>query len=140
MKKKAVLNVLILLVICFIWGNSMKTGTESGRLSSSLLKLFPFLNILGEHVVRKLGHFSEFTALGFLLLLRFRMDGRPLSLPLVCGILTAMTDETIQMFSPGRSCEVLDVWIDTAGVSFGMMLALAACIIYRKLMKGTKMQ
>lgn len=140
MKKKAILTFLILFVICFIWGNSMKTGTESGRLSSGLLKLFPFLNILGEHVVRKLGHFSEFTALGFLLLLRFRMDKRPLSLPLVCGILTAMTDETIQMFSPGRSCEVLDVWIDTSGVCFGMALALLVCVIDRKLLKGTKMQ
>lgn len=140
MKKKAVLTFLILLVICFIWGNSMKTGAQSGRLSSALLKIFPFLNILGEHVVRKLGHFSEFSALGFLLLLRFRMDGKPLSLPLVCGILTAMTDETIQMFSPGRSCEVLDVWIDTAGVSFGIVVALTGYMVYQKLLKGTKMQ
>lgn len=137
MKKSRVLNVLIILVLCFIWGHSMKTAAESSRISSGLLELFPFLKLLGEHAVRKIGHFSEFTALGFLLCLRFRGENKPLSLPLVCGILTAMVDETIQMFIPGRSCEVRDVWIDTAGVCFGMMLALT---VYRIIRKGNKKQ
>ena len=32
------------------------------------------------------------------------------------GLLTALTDETIQLFVPGRSGQVTDIWIDFSGV------------------------
>ena len=41
----------------------------------------------------------------------------------LCDKLTALTDETIQLFSPGRSSQVTDVWIDFAGVVTGTLLA-----------------
>lgn len=135
MKRRVLLTVLIVLLLCFIWGNSMKTADESSRISGGLLELFPVLKLLGEHVVRKLGHFSEFTALGMLLCLRFYPEGRPLSLPLAFGILTAMTDETIQLYVPGRSSEVMDVWIDTGGICFGMLLAY---LLYQFILKGKR--
>ena len=28
------------------------------------------------------------------------------------AVLTAMTDETIQAFTPGRNCALSDVWLD----------------------------
>lgn len=136
MKRKTVLTVLILCMLAFIWGNSMKTAEQSSAISGGLLLQFPILQLLGERVVRKLGHFSEFTALGILLCLRFRLNGSPLTLPLVCGMLAAMADETIQLFIPGRSSEVTDVWIDTGGVCFGMVLALLACALYSFYLKG----
>ena len=36
--------------------------------------------------------------------------------------LAAMTDETIQLFSPGRASRVADVWIDFAGLLTGLLL------------------
>ena len=33
-----------------------------------------------------------------------------ISVPMLGGVLTALTDETIQIFSPGRSSQVTDVW------------------------------
>ena len=40
------------------------------------------------------------------------------------GVLTALADETIQIFSPGRSSQVTDVWLDSAGVLAGILAAL----------------
>ena len=41
---------------------------------------------------------------------------------LLGGVLTALTDESIQLFSSGRSGQVADVWIDTGGVLWGMLV------------------
>ena len=40
------------------------------------------------------------------------------------GLLTALTDETIQLFVPGRSSQVTDVWIDFSGVMTGLIVGL----------------
>ena len=44
--------------------------------------------------------------------------------PLLGGVLTALADETIQIYSPGRSSQVTDVWLDSAGVLAGILAAL----------------
>ncbi len=43
------------------------------------------------------------------------------SWPMLGGLLTALTDETIQLFVPGRSGQVTDVWIDFSGVLTGLL-------------------
>lgn len=71
----------------------------------------------------------EYSLEGFLLLLTTRaVTGhawRFISWPALAGLLTALTDETIQLFSGGRSSQVTDIWIDFGGVVTGMVLALA---------------
>lgn len=68
------------------------------------------------HVVRKLAHFCEYLLEGFLLMLCLRVYTRHffkhVSWPVLGGLLTALTDETIQLFVPGRSGQVTDIWID----------------------------
>ncbi len=49
---------------------------------------------------------------------------RHMSWPILGGLLTALTDETIQLFSPGRSSQVLDVWLDFMGVLAGLLVGL----------------
>ena len=49
---------------------------------------------------------------------------------LIC-VLTAMTDETIQMFVPGRASMVTDVWIDTLGAVIGICVC-AVLVLLRK--------
>ena len=129
-REKFLLAALICLVLCFIWGNSMLSGEESGAVSGGLLDwltgTFPFLGWLPEYLLRKFGHFSEFSLLGFLLAWFFLLWDRRwlhrLALPLLSGMTAALTDETIQSFSPGRCPSVTDVWIDTAGVCTGLLL------------------
>ena len=84
-------------------------------------------------VLRKAAHFSEYGLLGveFSLLLGLQHDkngknlqhGRNLlDFPLI-GMLCAVTDETIQIFS-GRGSLVSDVWIDAVGFSTGFFLTV----------------
>ena len=129
-RKKRWVLAAVLLVLCFIWGNSLLPGVESGKISGGLLDwlkgTFPFLKGLTSHLIRKLGHFSEFTALGFLLGWLFRMENQTgihrVSLPMFLGLLAANVDETIQVFRPGRGPSVIDVWIDFGGVCTGIAL------------------
>lgn len=128
--KKYLVLAAVLLVLCFIWGNSFLSGTESGKISSGLLvwlkETVPFLKGLTGHLIRKLGHFSEFTALGFFLSWLLRMENQQgihrVTFPMFLGLAAANVDETIQVFRPGRGPSVIDVWIDFGGVCTGISL------------------
>ena len=150
MKKRKgtyLLAALACLVLCFIWGNSMLSGEESGAISGGLLAwmidTFPFLNWLPEYLLRKFGHFSEFGLLGFLLAWFFLLQGQRgfhrFTVPLLCGMTAALTDETIQTFSAGRCPSVTDVWIDTAGVCAGIALLVGLWYLLKMIRnrKGT---
>ena len=124
-------GVITLGLLCFIWGNSLLPGKDSGELSgfvgTLLQKLLPFLNLQSEtgmHFLRKAAHFSEFAALGMSFTWLFGMlSGKKawyLSLPLICGAAAAAIDETIQLFSPDRGPSIKDVGIDTCGVITGI--------------------
>ena len=121
---------LILVMLLFIWGNSMLPGEISGELSGGLMeyvgKLFAVFGAAGEFVLRKLAHFSEYTALGFFLGGLFTAQGQKgihrFTMPLLCGLLTACVDETIQIFAVARGSSLIDVWIDTSGVCFGLLV------------------
>ena len=89
---------------------------------------------LTDHIVRKMAHFCEYMLEGFLLTLCLRVYTRRfvrhISWPILGGLLTALTDETIQMFSDGRSSQITDVWLDFSGVLTGIlvgMFCLALC-------------
>ena len=58
---------------------------------------------------------------------------RHISWPLLGGMTTALLDETIQRFIPGRSSQVTDVWIDMAGVVSGALISLILLLIVRGL-------
>ena len=83
---------------------------------------------LTMHIVRKLAHFCEYLLEGFLLMLCLRVYTRHffkhVSWPVLGGLLTALTDETIQLFVPGRSGQVTDIWIDFSGVMTGLLVGL----------------
>ena len=52
--------------------------------------------------------------------------------PFTLCFLTALVDETIQLYFPGRSGQITDLWVDLAGVALGI---LAAALIGRWLRK-----
>ena len=138
--------------IAFIFSNSMKiasvSSTSSGRVLTLLQDILrrmghPALaRRLTDHIVRKMAHFCEYMLEGFLLMLCMRVYTRRyvrhLSVPLLGGVLTALTDETIQLFSPGRSSQVTDVWLDSAGVLVGILAALVFMALCRLLFHHAK--
>ena len=129
--------------IAFIFRNSLETGAQSSMRSQELMALLNellgkvHLGPLSEHTIRKLAHFAEFTMEGFLLMLCLRVYTahfvRHMSWPLLGGMTTALTDETIQRFIPNRTSAVTDVWIDMAGVVCGLFVALIILLIVRLL-------
>ena len=133
--------------IWFIFSNSMAVADVSSVSSGRVLQLLQaVLRRLGHpalaqrltmHLVRKMAHFCEYTLEGFLLMLCMRVYTRRyvrhISVPMLGGVLTAMADETIQIYSPGRSSQVTDVWLDSAGVLAGILIALVFMALCRML-------
>ena len=120
-----------LLVCClvFIWGNSLLPGNISGAISDFVKNILAALFEQGEKepenggfLLRKMAHFTEFTALGLCLCWLFGMLKKGMLLPLFCGGLAACGDETIQIFVPGRVSSLRDVCIDSCGVLLGVIL------------------
>ena len=74
----------------------------------------------GHGVLRKLAHGTEYLVLGVELTLLLRL-WRLLAL---CGMSTALFDETIQLFVAGRSGQIRDVWIDLGGFCAGVLLSI----------------
>ena len=75
------------------------------------------------HLVRKLAHFTEFAVLGLLAGMLFGGRCRHLLAGLLFSAITALCDETIQLFAAGRSGRIQDVRLDIAGVSAGAAAA-----------------
>ena len=133
-----------------IWGNSMRTSTQSAQQSGSLLAfLTPWLTALGiqpegfHTILRKLAHFSEYGLLGVLWTMELwlgphRGKRRGTMERLSLCMLTAFLDETIQLFVPGRSGEIRDVWIDTAGAWTGIVMTTCLVCIAMKFRNRNK--
>lgn len=122
---------LTVLWLCVIWGHSMmpaeNSGAESNFLSDWLMQYFPWMN---DYVIRKTAHFTEYALLGALVFGAFPKQGRVAVLETAfAGFLAAFFDETIQLFSPGRSGQIKDVWLDFAGFA---LLQLILRLIFRK--------
>ena len=120
-------TVLLILNLAFIWGNSLMPAEASQAFSDWMMSVLGSVPVeqapeAGSGVLRKIAHFAEFTALGFLLAWLFALLRRRIWLALPFGIAAACLDEVIQMFVPGRGPGILDVAIDTCGVLTGILL------------------
>lgn len=139
-------GAMIVGILCFIWGNSLLPGKDSGELSgfigTLLQKRLPFWDLQSEegmHLLRKAAHFSEFAALGFSFTWLYGMISKKrvwsLTLPLICGASAAAIDETIQLFSPDRGPSIKDVGIDTCGVIAGIAVMTLLHILAKRIRK-----
>ena len=136
---------LFVLVVCFIWGNSMRQGVDSTNLSSTALLILqgwladfslPF-DWLTDHIVRKTAHFCEYALLGLVGMQAFtphREKFCGLALAVFCLVIVAIPslDETIQLFIDGRTGQVSDVLLDCCGALFGIVLTLAGSALWRR--------
>ena len=151
--KRIVLFLMVIGWCIVIFNFSSQTASESSELSGGFISavcefIVPqFDGFSGEEraefvenlqfVVRKSAHFTAYAVLGLLsyfALYDIKKRKRFLfSLSFV--IFYACTDEFHQYFVEGRSCELRDVLIDTAGGLVGILIALGLTIIYFKFRK-----
>ena len=125
-RRRLLAGIVAFMWLGFIWGNSMLPGADSaavsGFLGELLAKMFGPKVLEAAFFLRKLAHFTEFSILGGVLTWNAGLWPVSSSVPVLTGLLAAMADETIQLFSLGRASMVQDVWIDFAGVLAGLLL------------------
>lgn len=132
--RKWLWTAAVLCYIGLIYLNSLTPADLSSRQSGRVLVLvWDLLDTLGldgsritEHIVRKAAHFTEYTFLGVLLWNCIRSWQFPVQTRVLfhgwAGVLVPLADETLQLFTEGRSGQVSDVWLDIAGICFGTMV------------------
>ena len=134
---RCVLLLLIVLTLCFIWGNSMLPPEASTKVSDTVTEWLggtpsheqtdPDLPQWQRHdfIVRKTAHFVEFMLLGIeIIALLYPIHHGMAGLVVLCGLFCPLLDETIQIFSH-RTAAVADVWLDILGYTVGCLIALA---------------
>lgn len=129
MKKRHIFIILTVLMTAFIFWNSARPAVESAGSSGRFVGflswlLSPFgLNAdedTMQTIVRKTAHITEFAIHAMLLAGCFtgRLKKRVIYI-FFFGLLTACTDEYIQLFSDGRAGLVSDIFIDFGGTAIG---------------------
>ena len=155
MKLKAVRCVSLLLLVVWmvaIFLFSAQPAIDSNETSEGLIEMFvstvyPRYDTLSSTEkavvinrfslpVRKAAHFFEFAVLGFLAFLFFyTFTALPtrykLVLPLVLGLVYAVSDEIHQVFVEGRAGRAVDVLIDFSGVLLAVILAYLIALRFR---------
>ncbi len=137
MKRRILPWALIILWMAVIFAFSHQPATESSQLSSDIThKIADVISIIVPDIndnqeslhsfIRKSAHFSVYFILGILVangLSDNNMSKLKIILLafLVC-ILYAVSDEIHQLYIPGRSGQVSDVLLDSAGGLVGVLL------------------
>ena len=147
-----VFGVLTLLHVVFIFSNSLKNAAESNSHSGFFVK-FVIEFVLGldyseqspvfiadvTHYVRKFAHFSEFALLSIYFLSTALSYGKRIVSSVIPSILFCFaigcTDEFLQRFSEGRSCQLYDAFIDCAGGIFGAAVFCAVFFLLKKCLR-----
>ena len=147
--------VLILLTVslcALIFALSADTADESNAKSDPVSQAFEtnifdnfslsenqteFIKRYAVVIVRKAAHFSEYALLGFFIsavCLSFsKSNGFTALISWICGTLYAVSDEIHQYFVPGRSCQLSDMLLDSAGVFTGIVFCILCVYIYKKI-------
>lgn len=136
MKKKVLITMVIIWII-FIFFNSLQnaqvSASQSGRVVGFLYDLFTKVGIDVDIStlstwIRKLAHIFEYFILALLITLIFFETNLPISYKYIYSftipLLIAIADEYIQTMVPGRSGLVVDVLIDSIGITLGVGLLM----------------
>ena len=125
------LLLFLLLLVLFIWLQSLQQGSISHRESQWVLKMVQRLFSghrlgiwLNDGRIRRLAHLTEYSSLGFFAsLYSWRRWRKNFSMGiLTLGIDIASMDEVIQYFAGGRTATWKDVCLDGVGVMAGIVM------------------
>lgn len=145
MLRRNLLIIFFVIIICFIFINSILSSDISTKISEVITLLLggDLSAKSNDHfAVRKLAHFIEFCALGVVAVLLLRnipmrdnLFGKIMLL--LVGITIPLVDETIQIFS-NRGSSLKDVWIDMSGYLVGCLLCVGIIKLVAKLKNKNK--
>ena len=136
----------------FIFYNSMQNCDTSTKMSGGILEFVcSLLNITDQKaidltlfLVRKAAHMFEFALqsffLGMFFLTKDKKDFHHFVYVLFLGLLTASTDEFIQLFPEGRSARVQDIWVDFSGTCAGLLVSILFNKIIQKFTKHERIK
>lgn len=134
-KNKSLSWILVVLWMIIIFVFSNQQGTVSSNLSQGITRfIYNLLNKLFtgnididvfHYFIRKAAHFTIYFILGILVTRALIIDIKPskvIPIALLFCVLYAGTDEFHQLFISGRSGQLTDVIIDSAGATVGIIL------------------
>lgn len=132
MKKRInILLVIIWMILIFIMSsfNSTESSNQSNFIVDIIANIFNTTNInILSLIIRKLAHFTEYFILGILVYNLIHSYDKKIYIGIIICVLYAISDEIHQLFVPGRSCQLLDILIDSMGSIAGTYLL---CFIKR---------
>lgn len=140
--------IMVTLIIFALSSRDIETSNaQSGQVTEKVFSLFGNsdevssegsfkgvgLDVLNLYI-RALAHVIEFGGLGLMIILgcflsKFTQE-RYVKLTLIWGGLAALVDETIQFFTPGRTCDILDITKDIIGILLSLVFAYIVKSIY----------
>lgn len=131
--KKILSWAALILWMVVIFSFSNKSANESDKQSTLVINIFNIMGLdlnstlgdLATFIVRKTAHFTEYVILFFLNynVLRSYTDKKDsIVFALIITLGYACTDEAHQLFIPGRSGKLTDIFIDTSGGLFGAFI------------------
>ena len=153
--------VIAVMVIIFLF--SAQSAEESSELSGQFVEIiikifipdYNNLSLLQQQeindkigfVIRKTAHFTEFSFLGFFLMLHLstishifgKIKNKTFFLFCISwflGTFYAVTDEIHQSFVSGRYSSIKDVLIDSSGVLFGIIILIIFLPIFIRIFKN----
>lgn len=150
MNKKVIYRIITAIWICIIFSFSLQVADKSTVLSDGVGELIlehastETINEsrlwtesewkLFHKIIRKCGHFAEFFVLGILMMLNMYQSKfkRKYITGIFLCMLVALTDETIQLFVPGRAGMITDVILDMFGSIVGMYSYILISSFLRK--------
>jgi VanZ family protein len=133
MKMIKTIRILLVIWTAIIFMNSLMTADisseQSGFVTNLALSIFGFFGfqpdaITLQSIIRMTAHAVEFMILGVVIHLDRKTIDYPFYRMFIIGLCIALTDEIIQIFVPGRAFELLDLLIDTLGLTLGIYLVL----------------
>lgn len=136
--KKWIFPALTLVMVAFIWGHSLMpadmSSTESGIVSDILRLIFRLKDAEINGYVRKFAHFFEYMIFGILITIDTTILLKCVFRPenIAAGLFVPLVDETIQLFTLGRSGSLLDVWLDFTGFITGVICSVIIYNIIKK--------
>ncbi len=140
-KRKIIFYTLFLLVTVYIFKNSLEVAKVSDKKSMFLVDFlinnFSFIfkdADITNAIIRKTAHFAEFfIQSAFLSIAIFSFNyHKNVIYVLFTGLLTACTDEFIQLFVNGRAGMVSDIFIDFSGTLFSVIIFMIFWFIIEK--------
>lgn len=127
MSKNKISLLLVILWMIFIFVMSSFDATSSSNQSNFIVDIITsIINIkdigLLSLIIRKLAHFIEYFILGVLVINFITRYDKKIIIAILLCIIYATSDEIHQIFVPGRSCQIIDIMIDSLGSIMGIYL------------------